>query len=47
MEFGFTGWNITSYNTIMPIIYYVYNNGNIKDENVKLENILTGKSFGN
>lgn len=37
MEFGFTGWNITSYNAIMPIIYYVYNNGNIKDENVKLE----------
>ena len=37
IEFGFTDWNITSYNAIMPIIYYVYNNGDIKDEDVKLE----------
>lgn len=37
IEFGFTDWNITSYNAIMPIVYYVYNNGDIKNEYIKLE----------
>lgn len=37
LEFGFENNNIVSYNAIMPIIYYIYNNGNIKDELVKSE----------
>lgn len=31
-NFGFKGNNITSYNAIMPIIYYIYNDGIINNE---------------
>ena len=37
LEFGFEDNNIMAYNAIMPIIYYIYNNGNIKEEAIKLE----------
>ena len=37
IEFGFDDDNIMAYNAIMPIIYYVYNDGNIKNEKVKEE----------
>ena len=36
-ERGFNNDNITSYNAIMPIIYYIYKGGNYKDEKVKKE----------
>lgn len=37
LDYGFEDSNIASYNAIMPIIYYIYHDGNITDENIKEE----------
>ncbi len=37
LEFGFDKNNIEAENAIMPIIYYIYNEGNINDESIKQE----------
>lgn len=37
LDFGFEDSSIASYNAIMPIIYYIYHDGNISDDIVKEE----------
>jgi hypothetical protein len=37
LDYGFEDDTIASYNAIMPIIFYIYHDGDISDENIKEE----------
>ena len=37
LDYGFEDSNIASYNAIMPIIYYIYHDGDISNETIKKE----------